>query len=303
MEIVLDHIDLRPFVILSERIEGLLRGLVAQVPNFIGAIVFIFATWLLAKGVRWLLSSVVFPKRMRPALKNALLVIASTIVWFCGLLIAATIALPGLTPGEALAALGIGSIAIGLAFKDIFENFLAGILLMLRKPMRIGDFIECEDITGEVETITIRDTFVRRTDGVLVMLPNAFLYKNPVRVLTDLDIRRTTITVGVAYGESVVEAQKVITGAVEKLDSVDKSRPIEIFAKAFGASSIDFEVTWWTGSRPIDIRRSRDEVIESVKSALDDAGIEIPFPYRTLTFKEPLDVAATVQESAQRKKA
>ena len=80
-------------------------------------------------------------------------------------------------------------------------------------------------------------------------------------------------------------------GGVEGLQSVDKRRPIQIFAKAFGSSSIDFEVTWWTESRPVDIRMSRDEVVEAAKSALDKAGIEIPFPYRTLTFKEPLEVA------------
>jgi small conductance mechanosensitive channel len=288
---VLDFLDLKPLAILRERIEELLRGVVTLLPNIIAAVVFLIVTWLLAAAVRWLLSSVVFRKRMRPALKNALLVLSTTAIWFCGLLITATIALPGLTPGEALAGLGIGSIAIGLAFKDIFENFLAGILIMLRKPMRIGDFVTCEGITGKVEDITIRDTFIRQTDGVLVMLPNAFLYKNPVHVLTDLDMRRTTIMAGIAYGENIGEAQKVLQGAVEGLQSVDKRRPIQIFAKAFGSSSIDFEVTWWTGSRPVDIRMSRDEVVEAVKSALDKAGIEIPFPYRTLTFKEPLEVA------------
>jgi len=295
----LGEIDLHPFVILRDRIEDLLRGLVTQLPNLIAATVFLIATWLLAKGVRWILSRAFFSKRMRPALKNALLVLSSTVIWFCGLLIAATIALPGLTPGEALAGLGIGSIAIGLAFKDIFENFLAGILLMMRKPMRIGDFIECEGVEGKVEDITIRDTFVRRTDGVLVMLPNAFLYKNPVYVLTDLDLRRTTITVGIAYGESISEAQKVLYSAVEKLQSIDRRRPVQIFAKAFGASSIDFEVTWWTASRPLDIRQSRDEVVEAVKSALDDARIEIPFPHRTLTFKEPLEVETQPGDSAE----
>lgn len=286
----MDYIDLKPFAILRERLEETLRGVVALVPNMIAAIVFLVVTWLVAKGVRWLLSNLVFRRRMRPALRNALLVLVSTVIWFCGLLITATIALPGLTPGEALAGLGIGSIAIGLAFKDIFENFLAGILIMLRKPMRIGDFVECQGITGKVEEITIRDTFLRQTDGVLVMLPNAFLYKNPVHVLTDLELRRTTITVGVAYDEDVAAAQKVIETAVENLESVDRRQPIQIFAQAFGSSSIDFEVTWWTGSRPVDIRRSRDEVVEAVKSALEAAGIEIPFPYRTLIFKEPLEV-------------
>ena len=90
---------------------------------------------------------------------------------------------------------------------------------------------------------------------------------------------------------NVDESRAVIEKAVQGCDSVEKDdKPIQIFAQAFGASSIDFEVTWWTGSTPLDIRQSRDKVISAIKRALDDAGIEIPFPYRTLTFKEPLPI-------------
>jgi small-conductance mechanosensitive channel len=71
---------------------------------------------------------------------------------------------------------------------------------------------------------------------------------------------------------------------------ISDSRPVEIFANEFADSSINFEVSWWTGSKPLDIRASRDEVVASIKSALDNSGIEIPFPYRTLTFKQPLNV-------------
>ncbi|WP_348520808.1 mechanosensitive ion channel family protein [Algicella marina] len=78
----------------------------------------------------------------------------------------------------------------------------------------------------------------------------------------------------------------MIRKAVVAVDSVrDDVRDVQVFAKEFGASSIDFEITWWTGSRPVDIRASRDQVVAAVKRALDDADIEIPFPYRTLTFK------------------
>jgi small-conductance mechanosensitive channel len=82
----------------------------------------------------------------------------------------------------------------------------------------------------------------------------------------------------------------VIRKAVTSVDTVHDDQPIQVFAQAFGASSIDFEVTWWTGSKPVDIRTSRDQVVAAVKRALDDAGIEIPFPYRTLTFKENLRI-------------
>ena len=96
---------------------------------------------------------------------------------------------------------------------------------------------------------------------------------------------------GVAYGEDVDAAREVIANAVRGVDAVrDDVRDVEIFAQEFADSAINFEVTWWTGSRPIDIRSSRDKVVAAVKRALDDAGIEIPFPYRTLTFNEPLPI-------------
>ena len=112
-------------------------------------------------------------------------------------------------------------------------------------------------------------------------------FKNPVTIRTARDVRRTTVICGVAYGEDVDRAREVIAEAVRGVDAVrDDVRDVEIFAQEFADSSINFEVTWWTGSRPIDIRSSRDKVVAAVKRALDDAEIEIPFPYRTMTFKD-----------------
>ncbi|WP_342347861.1 mechanosensitive ion channel family protein, partial [uncultured Nitrospira sp.] len=220
-------------------------------------------------------------------------------IWIVGILIAAIIIFPSLTPGKILTGLGLGSIAIGFAFKDIFENFLAGILILLREPFQLGDFIECQELEGYVEEITIRDTHIRQTDGQRVVIPNSLLFKNPVTVRTDRDLRRVTIMCGIAYGEDVNTGREVIRHALEGLSTVNQEKDIQIFAQGFGASSIDFEVTWWTGSRPVDIRKSKDKVVAAVKQALDSAGIEIPFPYRTLTFKEPLETLITRHKEAR----
>jgi small conductance mechanosensitive channel len=287
---VISELDVSPFAILQQRLEEVARNVIALAPNLLAAIVFLLLTWLLASLLRWAIGRVLAFRKSRPALKDALQTLAGVTVWLIGILIAATIALPGLSPSEALAGIGIGSIAVGLAFRDIFENFLAGLLILLRQPMRIGDFVECQDVGGVVERITIRDTYLRRTDGVLTMLPNAFLYKNPVRVLTDKDLRRQELVVGIAYGEDVDEARQVIEKAMGQLDSVKHEKPVQVFAKDFASSSIDFEVAWWTGSRPLDVRESRDEVVAAIKSSLDRARIEIPFPYRTLVFKDQVDI-------------
>lgn len=275
-------------------IESHLRAMADQAIGYLPAvsiaILIVIATWVADKLLDRVVASAMGRARMRRSLVEVVQKLTSVLLWILGLLIATTVIFPSMTPGRLVTAVGLGSIAIGFAFKDIFENFIAGILILFREPFRLGDYIECSDIEGEVEQITIRDTHIRQVDGQRVVIPNAMLFKDPVTVRTDQDLRRTTIVCGVAYGEDVDKARDVIRRAVEPLRSVRTDPPVQIFAQAFGASSIDFEVTWWTGSRPIDIRISRDEVVAAVKRGLDDAGIEIPFPYRTLTFKEPISV-------------
>lgn len=276
---------------LTNQLEAYLTGFWKILPQLLIAILVLIAVWVLARGVRWLLARVLARARMRRSLIEVFQMLAVTLVWGFGVLVAMTIVFPSLTPAKALTALGLGSVAIGFAFKDIFENFIAGILVLFREPFKLGDFIECNDFDGKVEEITVRDTHLRKTDGQLVVMPNAVLFKNPVTVRTSQNLRRATIIVGVAYDEDVDAARSVIHDAVKSVDVVrDDVRDVQVFAKAFSSSSIDFEVAWWTGSQPIDIRASRDKVVAAIKRALDDAGIEIPFPYRTLTFKGPVPI-------------
>jgi small-conductance mechanosensitive channel len=112
-----------------------------------------------------------------------------------------------------------------------------------------------------------------------------------VAILTDKNLRRFQIVVGVAYDEDVDQSRTIIEEAVKGLDVIRQDKPVEVYAQEFNSSSIDFVVRWWAESKPIDKFKSTDKVIAAIKKALDDNGIEIPFPYRTLTFKEPLTLA------------
>ncbi|QJF52715.1 mechanosensitive ion channel family protein [Roseobacter ponti] len=272
-----------------DQLRSIARSSIEILPQIAVALLVILVTWGLAGLGRYVLGKVMARTRLRESLKSLFSLLVSIAIWTLGIMIAAVILFPGLTPGSILAGLGIGSVAIGFAFKDVFENFLAGIIILFRREMRIGDHIACEGIEGKVAQIAIRESHIRQTDGQLVIVPNSILFKNPLIVRTDQDVRRVTVICGVAYDVDVDEARSVIESAVETCETVVRDgRPVQIFAQEFASSSINFEVTWWTGSTPVDVRRSRDEVVSAVKRALDDAGIEIPFPYRTLTFKEPL---------------
>lgn len=216
-------------------------------------------------------------------------------IWALGLMLAAMVVFPGLSPAKALGGLGLLSVAVGFAFKDTFENFFAGMLMLWKYPFERGDFIECGDILGKVEAINIRMTRIRKVSGELLLVPNSVLFQNPTQVLTDRPTRRVTVMTGVAYGEDLGQAIEVIETAVQGCDTIEANTPIQIFAQGFGDSSMDIEVTWWCDSTPLGVRRSRNEVVIAVKAALDAAGIEIPFPYRTLTFKEPLALAGSAE--------
>ena len=272
---------------MQEKLLGYVQGFWKILPNLVFAILFLFVVWGVVAIATFIVRRVT--RRLRSSLGDVLALLTRVALWTLGLLIAATIAFPTLSIANIFAAAGVGGLAIAFAARDTIENFFAGVNLLARRTFDTGDYVECNGIEGQVENTTVRETWIRQTDGQLVVAPNKLFFENPLTIRTARDVRRTTVICGVAYGEDVDESREVIRAAVEACDTVrSDDHPIQIFAQEFGDSAINFEVTWWTGPKPVDIRRSRDQVVASVKRALDDAGIEIPFPYRTLTFAEPL---------------
>ncbi|MDX1454606.1 MAG: mechanosensitive ion channel family protein [Gammaproteobacteria bacterium] len=267
-----------------------------HIPHLLGALLLFLLLWLVARVLDRTFRAVLARSRMRPSLRQVISRVVNILIWTLGMLLIATIVVPGVTITKVVGGLGIVSIAIGFAFRDIFENFFAGILLLWRFPFENGDVIECEGYVGEVLHINVRMTELRTLSGEHLILPNAFLYKNPVQVLTSQRRRRVEVTTGIAYGEDVATAVDVLEKALRGCESVDDKLPIDVLPKAYGASSIDIDLIWWTSPKPLEQRRSIAEVVTASKQALDEAGIEIPFPYRTMTFKEPLRL---VNETSQ----
>ncbi len=294
-----DQVDLQSTKqVVFKSLTDLWTDFLVRSPLLIAALVLLFLTSLLAKAIGWAARRLFDKRGMRTSLKDLIYQLTAIAVWIIGLLAATVVAFPGMTPSKALTVLGLGSVAIGFAFKDIFENFFAGILILWGYPFDRGDFITCGDLTGEVKEITIRNTLIRRLDGELAVVPNATLFKNNVDVLTSQPQRRVRIICGVAYDEDVDASRDVIMQAVQSCESVTGKRTVQVFAQEFADSSINFEVAWWTGSKPVEIRRSRDQVVSAIKRSLDEADIEIPFPYRTLTFKNPAATQA-VQDAIE----
>lgn len=284
----MDHFDT-----LQEQVNAIIRSLVATLPNIAIAIGVVILTWIVAGVAMRTAKRLTQRAGLREDLQQLIDTLVKVGVWIAGLLVAAAVVIPGLTPAGLIAGLGIGAVAIGFAFQDIFENFLAGVLIMLRDKMQIGDLIEAEGILGKVEKITLRETHIRQLSGELTILPNSMIFKNPVKILTDAPLRRNEIIVGVSYDTDLVHAKSTIRKALEALPSIAGERSIDLYAAEFNSSSVDFVVRWWTDTAANDYLDVKSEVVFAIKQALDDAGIEIPFPYVTHTFKEQVPLAAT----------
>ena len=160
--------DISPFQIAQDQLTAHATAMIQAGPRLVGALILLFFFWIIARILRFVITRVARRARLRTALVDLLSMLTFATVMLVAVLAAAAVLFPTITPGKLLTALGLGSVAIGFAFKDILENFFAGVLLLLREPFGVGDHIASDDAEGSVEEITIRDTHIRQTDGQLV---------------------------------------------------------------------------------------------------------------------------------------
>jgi small conductance mechanosensitive channel len=184
-----------------------------------------------------------------------------------------------------LAGAGIAGLAFAFAFQDIAANFMSGILITLRRPLRVGDVVKVQDYMGKVQTVNLRDTVVMTFQGQMVIIPNKEVLQNPIENFSLLGKRRMDLGVGVSYGEDLQTVKDLTLEAVSSIPGLSPGDPISFFYEAFADSSINFTIRIWvaTPEQP-DYLRVRSEAIQKIKKAYDEAGITIPFPIRTLDF-------------------
>ena len=185
-------IDISPSALYG-RIDSLIDGFLRILPNLvIAALVlmgFFFAARFVRKGIRRATDG-----RRAEHLGVVLGRLAQAALVFVGLMVAASIVVPGIGGAELVQLLGVGGVAIGFAFRDILQNFVAGILILLNQPFRIGDQIVFKDFEGTVENIETRATVVRTYDGTRVLIPNGELFTNAMRINTAYGARRASST-------------------------------------------------------------------------------------------------------------
>lgn len=269
-----------------DKIERMVSGVIEQLPNLIVAAIVFIAFYLLAGLLRVIGQR--FARRANLTQTAELVIgrLARSVTILIGLLVAAPIVFPSFTAGQVVEFLGIGGVAVGFAFRDILQNFLAGLLLFLTQPFKIGDQIVVGDFEGTVEDIQTRATFIRTYDGRRVVIPNADLFTQSVVVNTAFPTRRSEYDVGIGCGDDIARARQVILDTVAGVDAVLRTPAPEAFVVELAPSSVNVRVRWWTDSRRAEVVDLKARVIEAVKLALDEAGIDMPYPTQQVLFHD-----------------
>lgn len=268
--------------IIQNSLLNLLDAAIETLPQIFFAAIILVITRYLVEGIRKVIRKNAGRLIKSISLQLLLLQMASTATWVAGILIACTLVFPSLRLGDIVGLLGLSSVAVGFAFQDIFKNFLAGILLLLNEPFKVGDQIIVGNYEGTVEEINIRSTDIRTYQDEHVVIPNAIVFTSPVHVLTHYAHRRTDLAIGLAYSTTLPDAHQILLETVQQVEGV-LPRPVpEVDLVGFGESSIDFAVRYWTLPQKIHVRRTRTQVIMQIKQACDRSGLNIPFPIRTV---------------------
>lgn len=267
----------------------LLQQMISRIPYLIVASLVFVIFWVLSIFFKKAVTRILGSRKHHQNLVTVFRRVGSALILFLGFMVAMIIAVPSFTPGKLIGALGIGSVAIGFAFKDIFQNLLSGILLLLSEPFRIGDQIISGNFEGTVEDIQIRATTIRTYDGRKVVIPNSQLYTSTMTVNTAYSQRRLEFDVGIGYENNIIDAQRVILSVLKAAPTVSKLAEPSVIATALADSSVVLRVRWFIDDGTQTNRvASINEVIILVKKALEEANISIPFPVTTLDTNHPL---------------
>lgn len=269
----------------TSKLNAWFEGAVEMLPNFVLAVVVVLLAGFVAKYIsRWICKALRRWTDNEPV-SSLLGTIARVVITALGLFFALGLLELDKTVTSLLAGVGVIGLALGFAFQDIAANFISGLFLAFRGNFEVGDIIEVDGHVGRVQQIELRATTIQTFQGLTVVIPNKEIFQNDLVNYTLTKERRIDIPVGVAYADDLELALDAIVKEVAKIDHRDEGQEVKAFFTDFGGSSINLVVQVWMSdaSQPVFLQ-GRSQAIIAIKRAVDQAGLTIPFPIRTLDF-------------------
>ena len=291
------------------RMEVYYHAFLKSVPRIGLAIVIVVIGILLAGWVTSILQKKIKQKSHDQLMSNFLAKAIKLVLIIAVILMALHAAgLSGIA-GALVATAGASAIVIGFAFKDIAENFLAGVILAFNRPFHVDDTVQIENVFGKVKSMEFRYTKITTFDGRNVYIPNADVLTKPVYNFTEDGFYRTDFIVGIAYENDIEKAKEIITACFEEDEHVvnDDVHVSFVAEDELAASTVNLKVYFWVTTE--DFRRgtlqTRGRLIQKVKTRLEENGFNLPAEIRELKFYEASNsfmINSTVEDSKQEKK-
>jgi small-conductance mechanosensitive channel len=266
--------------LLLDSLRDLWDGFITRLPSIVTGLLVIALFYLIARGVRYLMG-----KSLKGAKASEHAAQLTARLSFIGIMVAGVLValgVMGINAGALVASLGLVSIGIGFALKDVVENFIAGIILIFQRPFMVGDVVRFGDVEGTVEDVRVRDTIIRMYDGRQVFVPNASIFTAAVINNNRNRRRRLDFEVNIAYPEDTSAAMATAVEALAGIEGIlGEPSPLAV-VESLGESSLVMRVYFWVDPVCASILEVKSAAIAAVKRALEKAGIEIPSPVLTV---------------------
>ncbi len=199
------------------------------------------------------------------------------------LLFIAIVSILGIPTTTFVTLFGTVTLSVGLALQGSLANFAGGVLILIFKPFKVGDYIVACGDEGTVVGIDVFYTKLATVDNKMIVIPNGTLANSSVKNVSAMDIRRVDVQVGISYESDITAAKKVLMGIIDKNDNILRDKPVNVFVASLDASQVTLETrVWVSADKYWDTKWA---FTEQYKLALDEAGIEIPFNQLSVTIK------------------
>ncbi len=272
---------------LWDKMQKMVNGFIALLPNILLGLIVFAVFFFIGRAIKRVVKRLTRNRREARSLGMVLGRLAQGATVLVGLFIALSIVIPSLKASDLVQLLGISGVAIGFAFRDILQNFLAGILILLTEPFQIDDQIVFKGFEGTVENIQTRATTIRTYDGRRIVIPNSELFTNSVTVNTAFENRRLEYDIGVGYADDLDRAKQLMLEAMHSVDIVLEDPAPDALVMELAESTVNIRARWWISPpRRADSLDSRDQVISAIKRKLVENGIDLPFPTTQVLFHD-----------------
>ncbi len=275
----------KAYDLIAGKLETWLNTAISMLPNLVIALLVVIVFYVVSKTLRRLIERLLAKVTDNLTIIHLVGSVVAISVTGIGLFIGLSVLQLDDTVKTLLAGAGIIGLALGFAFQDIASNFIAGVILSLRHPFGVNDWIKSGDYYGKVQRLNLRNAILETPQGQIVYMPNKTVFESPLVNYSKKKSRRIDLSVGISYGDNLEKVKNVTLEAVGRVKNLTPGRDIKLYYQEFGDSSINFVVQFWVPFiNQSDFLEPQSQAIMLIKKAFDENDITIPFPIRTLDF-------------------